>query len=277
MMRMIKLYDMKKLLKTNKFSKSGIAFIAFAILLASCVPQKKMLYLKDAEMAAANLSKEYVNERTVNYKIQPGDNLYIRALNVIDDRVAAAINGEVTNRSTYMSSDASIYLQSYNVDEQGCIELPLVGKVEVKNLTVDEAKSKLQSLFDKYLNQTTLIVKLSNFNITMLGEVTRPGMYKVYQSQINLFEAVSLAGNMTSFAKRDEVKIIRQTDNGSEIITVDMGQADILSSDYYYLKPNDIIYVEPMAAKQWGFTSFPYSTVIAIVTLAATLFNIFRK
>ena len=102
-------------------------------------------------------------------------------------------------------------------------------------------------------------------------------MYKVSQSQINLFEAMALAGNMTNFAKKSDVKIIRQTDNGSEILTVDMGQADILSSPYYYLKPNDIIYVEPLKIKQWGFTTFPYSTVFSILSLAATLYVAFRR
>jgi len=102
-------------------------------------------------------------------------------------------------------------------------------------------------------------------------------MYKVYQSQINLFEAVALAGNMTNFAKKDNVKIVRQTDNGSKIVTVNMGDADILSSPYYYLKPNDIIYVEPLKIKQWGFTTFPYSTVISIISLAVTLYLAIRK
>jgi polysaccharide export outer membrane protein len=73
------------------------------------------------------------------------------------------------------------------------------------------------------------------------------------------------------------VKIIRQTNNGSEIITVDMGQADILSSPYYYLKPNDIIYIEPLKIKQWGFTSFPYSTVISVVSLAVTLITLYTR
>jgi polysaccharide export outer membrane protein len=121
------------------------------------------------------------------------------------------------------------------------------------------------------------VVKLSNFNLTVLGEVNRPGMYKVYQSQINLFEAVALAGNMTNFAKNSEVRIVRQTDNGSEIVTVDMGSADILTSPYYYLKPNDIIYVEPLKIKQWGFTTFPYSTLLSVISLAATMYAIFRK
>ena len=155
--------------------------------------------------------------------------------------------------------------------------MPLIGKTELRNLTVDEAKDRLQTELDKYVNQTTIIVKLSNFNLTVLGEVSRPGMYRVYQSQINLFEAISMAGNMTNFAKNNEVKIIRQTDNGSEIATVDMGVADILSSPYYYLKPNDIVYVEPLKIKQWGFTTFPYSTVLSIITLGITMFSMFRK
>jgi polysaccharide export outer membrane protein len=163
------------------------------------------------------------------------------------------------------------------LDEEGCIEMPLTGKIEVKNLTIDQAKAKLQTELDKFVNQTTIIVKLSNFNLTVLGEVTRPGMYKVYQSQINLFEAISMAGNMTNFAKNSEVRIIRQTDNGSEVITVDMGQADILSSPYYYLKPNDIIYVEPLKIKQWGFTAFPYSTVISVISLGVTLVTLVRS
>jgi polysaccharide export outer membrane protein len=258
----------------NKLLKMGMIAVLSAVIFASCVPQKKMLYLKEAEMAAENLSKEYVNDRSINYKLQPGDNLYIHVINTIDERSAASINGDVRG---YLSSDANIYLQTTTIDEDGCVEMPLVGKIEVKNLTVDEAKDRLQMAINTYINGSMLVVKLASFNLTLLGEVSRPGMYKVYQSQINLFEAVSLAGNMTNFAKKSEVKIIRQTDNGSEIITVDMGKADILSSPYYYLKPNDIVYVEPLKIKQWGFTTFPYSTVFSIVTLGVTLYSIFRK
>ena len=260
----------------NRLLKVGLVAMLFAVAFASCVPQKKMLYLKEAQMAAENISKEYVNDRTVDYKLQPGDNLYIRFLNTIDQNSAAALAGENSARN-YMSSEASIYLQSYTLDEDGYIEMPLTGKINLKNMTVDQAKEKLQEEVSKFVNQTTLIVKLSNFNLTVLGEVSKPGMYKVYQSQINLFEAIALAGNMTNFAQKDNVKIVRQTNNGSEIITVDMGQADILSSPYYYLKPNDIIYIEPLKIKQWGFTSFPYSTVISVVSLAVTLITLYTR
>ncbi len=257
----------------NKLLKIGLIAALLAVVFASCVPQKKMLYLKNAEMAAENISKEYVNDRAIDYKLQPGDNLYIHVVNTIDERSAASINGDVRG---YLSSDANIYLQTTTIDKEGCVEMPLVGKVEVKNLTVDEAKNKLQTAINTYINGSMLVVKLASFNLTLLGEVSKPGMYKVYQSQINLFEAMSLAGNMTNFAKKSEVKIIRQTDNGSEIVTVDMGQADILSSPYYYLKPNDIVYVEPLRIKQWGFTTFPYSTVFSIITLGVTLYSIIK-
>ena len=257
----------------NKITKLGLAAVVLAVLFASCVPQKKMLYLKEAQMLSETQSVNYVNERSIDYKLQPGDNLYIRFVNIVDQGGTSSLNGEFSRTSAY---DASIYLQCYTIDEEGFIELPLIGKMEVRNLTVDEAKALLQTERDKYINQTTIIVKLSNFNLTVLGEVKNPGMYKVYQSQINLFEAMALAGNMTNFAKNSAVKIIRQTDNGSEIVTVDMGSADILSSPYYYLKPNDIVYVEPMKIKQWGFTAFPYATVFSIISLLVTAYALFR-
>ena len=260
----------------NKITKLGLTALLMAMLFASCVPQKKMLYLKEAQMLNETQSVNYVNERSIDYKLQPGDNLYIRFVNIVDERSAALLSGNLGSTSQNLGSEPSIYLQSYTIDEEGFIELPLMGKIEVRNLTIDEAKAIMQTELDKYISQTTLIVKLSNFNLTVLGEVNKPGMFKIYQQQINLFEAISLAGNMTDFAKNDKVKIIRQTDNGSEIVTVDMGSADILSSPYYYLKPNDIVYVEPRKIKQWGFSAFPYSTVFSILSLLVTAYLLFR-
>lgn len=239
-----------------------------AVVLSSCVPQKKMLLLKEMQMATENTSIEYQNERTLDYKIQPGDNLFIRATSIIDEKNSVLLNGDA--RGNYLTSDASIYLNSYTVNKDGFIDYPLTGLVEVKNLTVEEAKEKLQNVLSKYVKETSLMVKLSNFDLTIIGEVTHPGKFKIYQSEIGILEALALAGNVTNFAKTDNVKLVRRTDNGSEIITLNVGNADILSSPYYYLKPNDILYVEPMKAKQWGFTSFPYSTVLSIISLGIT-------
>lgn len=259
------------------FSIQKIFLLAIigALAFSSCVPQKKMLLLKDMEMASESTSVEYQNERTLSYKIKPGDNLYIRATSIIDEKSSGSLNGDT--RSNSMNSDASIYLNSYTVNKDGFIDFPLTGLVEVKNLTVEQAKDKLQTELSKYVKETALMVKLANFDITIIGEVVRPGKYKVYQSEISILEALALAGNVTNFAKTATVKLVRHTDNGSEIIVLDVGQADILSSPYYYLKPNDIIYVEPLKIKQWGFTTFPYSTVMSIISLGVTLFTLYKN
>lgn len=242
---------------------------------SSCVSHKKMLLLKDLEMINRTTSINYQNERSLNYKIQPGDNLYIRAINIIDEKNSGALNGDGSRN--YMNSEASIYLHSHTVNKEGFIDYPLIGLVEVKNLTVEETKYKLEGLLSKYVKETALMVKLSNFDLTILGEVRKPGKYKVYQSEINLFEALALADNLSSFARTSNVKLIRRTDTGSEVITLDLGKADILSSPYYYLKPNDIIYIEPLKLKRWGFTSFPYSTVFSIFSLGVTIYTLITK
>lgn len=243
--------------------------------LSSCVSHKKLLLLKDMQMMNQTTSIEYQNERSLSYKIQPGDNLYIRAINIIDEKNSGALNGDGARASNYMNSDASIYLNSFTVNKEGCIDYPLIGLVEVKNLTVEQTKYKLEDLVSKYVKETSLMVKLSNFDLTVIGEVQKPGKYRVYQSEINIFEALSLAGNLSNFAKTSNVKLIRHTDKGSEVVTLNIGKADILSSPYYYLKPNDIIYVEPLKLKRWGFSTFPWSTVFSIATLGVTIYSIF--
>jgi len=262
---------MKRLLRSF-----GLLALLGILTFSSCVSHKKLLLLKDMQMMNQTTSVEYQNERSLSYKIQPGDNLYIRAINMLDEKNAGALNGDVS-RSNYMGSDASIYLHSFTVNKEGCIDYPLIGLVEVKNLTVEETKYKLEEQISRYVKETALMVKLSNFDLTIIGEVQKPGKYRVYQSEINLFEALSLAGNLSNFAKTNNVKLIRQTSNGSQVITLNIGDADILSSPYYYLKPNDIIYVEPLKLKRWGFSTFPYSTLFSIATLGITVYNIFIK
>ena len=116
-------------------------------------------------------------------------------------------------------------------------------------------------------------VKLGLFNLTILGEVYKPGLYQVYQSDINIFQAIALAGNATDYANKSNVKIVHQTPNGSKVTKVNLNDADILSSPEFYLKPNDIIYIEPLKMKQYGFTSIPYGTIISAISLLVTCFT----
>ena len=151
--------------------------------------------------------------------------------------------------------------------------MPFAGNIYVKDLTVDEIQEKVQDIINEYLKETIVYVKLGVFNLTILGEVARPGQYQIYQSDINLFQAIALAGNATDFANKANIKIVHQTPKGSQIVRVNLNDADILSSPDYYLKPNDIIYVEPLKTKQFGFTSVPYGTIISAISLLVTCFT----
>ena len=255
---------------------TAVVVMAF---MTSCVSQKKILYLQKEQMSDSVTSIDYQNKRSFDYKVQPGDNLYIR-VSSMDKNFSEFFNTSgdrtsYTGTSSNSSGNAGIYLNGFNVSDEGTIDFPYAGKIYVKDLTIDEIQQKIQNIIGEYQKETIVYVKLGLFNLTILGEVARPGQYQVYQSDINLFQAMALAGNATDFANKKNVKIIHQTTEGSQIVRVNLNDADILANPQYYLKPNDIIYVEPLAIKRYGFTSIPYSTIFAAASLLITVLTFF--
>lgn len=260
----------------------SVLFAAVVVMsvLTSCVSQKRILYLQNEQMSDSIASIEYQNKRSFDYKVQPGDNLYIRIASM-DKNFSEFFNtngssGQVySGTSQFSSGNASIYLNGFSVNDEGLIDFPYAGKIYVKDLTIDEIQQKIQSIIGEYQKSTVVYVKLGMFNLTILGEVARPGQYQVYQSDINLFQALAMAGNATDFANKKNVKIIHQTTEGSQIVRVNINNADILENPQYYLKPNDIIYVEPMGVKRYGFATMPYSTIFSAASLLVTFLTFF--
>ena len=267
---------MKKLL----FKAVVITAVVVMTIMTSCVSQKKILYLQHEQMIDSITSIEYQNKRSFDYKVQPGDNLYIR-VSSMDKNFSEFFNtGSTANigsmGSTQNSSgNAGIYLNGFNVSDEGTIDFPYAGKIYVKDLTIDEIQQKIQNIIGEYQKETIVYVKLGLFNLTILGEVTRPGQYQVYQSDINVFQAIALAGNATDFANKKNIKIIHQTTEGSQIVRVNLNDANILENPQFYLKPNDIIYVEPLGLKRYGFTTRPYSTIFSAASLLITVLTFF--
>ena len=261
----------------NRHLHSGRYVIQIGLILlifASCVPQKKIKYLQTLQ--EQDTTNAYVNRRPLDYKIQPNDNLYIRIFS-LDEKTFMFFN-KVSGTASYndYANDASIYLNSYSVDREGNIDFPIVGRILVKDLTVEQVKDVLQNNVDEYLTETMVVVKMVNFNITILGEVRRPGQLKIYQDEINIFEALSMAGDLTDFANRKKVALVRQTTKGSKVIYLDLNNANIMSSEYYYMMPNDIIYAAPLGIKQWGFAAFPYALIFSAISTALLLINYFK-
>ena len=240
------------------------------LFLASCVPQKKIIYLQD--IPKDDSTTAFVNERSLSYKVQPGDNLYIK-ISSLEEKSTTYFN-EISGSS---SGGSNLYLNSYLVNDTGYFHFPSLGYIYVKDLTAEEIQLKLEKRLTEYLVNPLVIVRLASFRITLLGEFKNPGKYDVYQSTINIFEAVSLGGDMTDFAKRDKIAIIRQTSNGSELIRINLNDKRILESDYYYLLPNDIVYAEPVKAKQFVSTNFPYGMIFSVLSTVLLLYVFFSN
>jgi polysaccharide biosynthesis/export protein len=242
------------------------------LFLSSCVTQKQVRYLQAA--SKTDTTSVFRNQKPLDYRVQPGDNLYI-SISSLSEKANEVFNQR--NNSNYgTTGNASLYLDSYSVNKAGLITFPVLGQLYVKDLTIENIKDSLQNRINQYLKETIVIVKLVNFNVTVLGEVNSPGQYQIYQDAITIFDGISLAGDMTDFANRSKVALVRQTETGSKVYYIDLNSAGILSSPYYFLKPNDMIYVAPLKVKTYGFATFPYALVFSSISLILSLLIFFN-
>jgi polysaccharide biosynthesis/export protein len=251
-----------------------ILFLTGIILLffSSCVTQKQVKYLQKKQRA--DTTHYYNNRKTLDYRIKQHDNLYIRIF-TMDEKSNEFLNQSKKENNFY---DISLYLDSYVVNDSGYIDFPMIGNIYVKDLRADQAKNVIQSLVREYLKDAQVTVKLVNFNVTILGEVKSPGKKPVYQDKINIFEAISQAGDLSEFANRSKVALIRQTKEGSRVVYLDLNSIEILRSEYFYLEPNDILYFAPLRIKRWGFgEAFPWAFIFSTISFALVLITYFKK
>lgn len=257
------------------YFKIGLMALLFAVTISSCVPLKRIEYLQQEVDKHGQPQDKFVNKNPDTYRVRPGDNLYIK----VNSALASSGNlfqEEDLSRSSNYYNDAGIYLNSYLVSDSGFIDFPFVGKIYLKDLTLDQSKDLIASIVNDYIKETTVIVRLAMFKISALGEVNRPGSVNVYQNNLNIFEAISMAGDLTTFAKRDKVYIVRQTPEGSKINTLNLNDVNILSSEFYYIQPDDIIYVPPVKGKNFAFVNFPYALVLTTISTTLLLINYFK-
>jgi polysaccharide export outer membrane protein len=187
----------------------------------------------------------------------------------MDEKAYSFFNGESSSNIVY---EQSAYLYSYEVSDSGFVTIPVIGKVYVSGLTVYQIKDTIQKSIDQYLKGATIIVKLTNFKITVLGEVNHPGTFKTYDNSINVLEAIGLAGDLTTYGNRQKIMIIRQNEN-NKVYFIDITDRKIIYSNEFYLLPNDIIYVDALKAKAYGFNVFPFATLLSGITTLILLFN----
>jgi len=243
------------------------------LVLAACVSQRQLPYLQGPGYS----TKQAVlvdNERQA-YHIQTGDVLSIRV-----QSVQPALNDlfSMSAGQNILSGDpGNLFVVGYSVDATGGITLPTVGRIKVLGLTVEETQQLVQREVGRFMREANVIVKLTSFKITILGEVRAPGRYFVFNSQATVLEALGLAGDLTEFGNRTNVKLVRQTVKGSEVVLLDLTDPNLLRSKYYYLLPNDALYVEPLRARNsrgnasnLGLVFAGLSTIILLLSFIKT-------
>ncbi|MDR3062296.1 MAG: polysaccharide biosynthesis/export family protein [Dysgonamonadaceae bacterium] len=238
----------------NKYKNLGLVIVVTAGIFSSCSSYKKVPYLEQPEALRESNFPVYIKNMTVKY--QPEDILSITVNSSREPAIASAFNLPVqpsatTYDGTTENLSQGLGRQTYLVNSAGEIDFPVLGTIRVAGMNRSELEAYLKKELKQYIKEDPVItIRLMNYRVSVLGEVTRPGQYSVSRDKINVLEALSLAGDMTIYGKRDNVTLMRETPDGEiKVVRLDLNSTEVLSSPYFYLQQNDVIYVEPNKAK----------------------------
>lgn len=258
---------MKRLEKN--LSQMLVYGVVVVVFLGSCVSQKNVKMIQ--EHVNKEMTTEFMGAKASTYRIQPGDHLYIR-VNSIDPKTSKFFQTDFP----YLMNSTYQYLNTHVVDQSGYISFSFIEKMQVVGSTVQELNQKIQTKLDEYFKDATIFVKLVNYQVGILGEVQNPGNYTIEQDQINIFQALGLAGSITSYGNLKEVKLIRQTQTGSSVYVLDLTSNRVMESPYFYLMPNDVLYIEPRSTKSWVYERFPYQTLAYMFSIIILGYGVFK-
>ncbi|NEM99171.1 polysaccharide biosynthesis/export family protein [Pontibacter burrus] len=245
-------------------------FLFFLVFISSCISKKELVYMQNGNLKTATPTT--FNTNIPDYKLQINDVLSVKVLSA--ERELSEIYNIISPTNGFgVAEPGSLYLSGYSVDSEGNINLPNVGKLKVSGLTTTQAQQLIQRSLNEYLTGATVVVKLISFKISVLGDVQKPGYYYVYNEQASLLEGLALAGDLNYTASRQNIKLIRQTPNGSEVILLDLRDPGLVQSPYYYLLPNDVLYVEPRTSFVKRDNLVVVTTILSVVSTAALFLN----
>ena len=239
----------------------------------SCKPSKNITYFSDLPD-----SVKIYTTKTVTFKnsvIKPDDLLFvnIQTLDPEANSLFAASNTPISSVGANSLSLAGNQISTgHLVDKDGRIDLPVIGKVKVGGYTTQQARDTLETLVEKYYTSSTVDVRYNNFKITVIGEVNRPSTFTVPNEEVILLDALGVAGDLTIYGKRDNILLIRKdTGDVKQLIRLNLNSKDLINSPYYFLRQNDVIYVEPDKSKAIQLDAYRTRNITIAVSLISLL------
>jgi len=247
--------------------KFYLFFIIGMLAFSSCVNLKNTELLQ--KKSIVNLEQEISNERSSVYKINSGDHLFIKVSST-DEQTSDFFKSDLPElmNPTYM------FLNSHKVNKDGYINYAFVDSIYVEGHTVEKARDEIDEALSEYFKDVNVFVKLVNIQITVLGEVSNPGTYTIDSEEITLLQALGHAGGINEFGNAQQVMLVRKTTNGSEIEYIDLTDNGLLQSEYYYLLPDDVLYVSTRKSKPFVFSKFPYSMFFSLLATGMAIFSL---
>jgi polysaccharide export outer membrane protein len=252
-----------------------ILFFVSLVLMFSCRSSKDLIYMRDS--ASNEISRGLPPE----YILKPGDILYV-SIKSINPEVNALFNPESnmersSGESNRYSTPSGAYLYGYELDQDGNVKLPMIGKIKVSDVSLDKLDEVVQKKADEYLKDAIVKVKLLNFRITVAGEVKNPGTYFNYNNSITVLEALALASGNTDFASIKKVMVIRLVPEGKKTYMIDLSSKKAYLSDAFYLQPDDYVIVQPAKNKNFQLNSQAYSLVFSSLSMLLAVMGFVLK
>lgn len=252
--------------------------LAFSLLLSSCVTNKKYVYLQKDDVNDKDLPKDTIvrtyDLQNYEYKIQPEDNISVRFESLTPEEYDIFNrNGGGGGQQNQQLNVGNAILIGELVDPQGEITYPVIGKVKVAGMTVYEAQTKLQQIADQYLESPVVKVRLINFRFTILGEARHEGTVVLANNRVNYIEAIGLAGGLTDFADKRNLKLIRQVNGKAQVHYLDVLDEKFINSPEYFVHQNDILIVPALRQRPYQ-TYFGRNLSLVISSLSLLLITI---
>lgn len=239
------------------FIRSNVLIGLLTVLLFSCTPQRKLVYLQGDPAVLQDSS-------VFTMTVQPGDILLIQ-LNTVNPEAFPAIG--LLSANIEGNDTRSAYEKGIVVDVNGKLSLPYIGELHVSGFTIPQVRDSITLRFKQYIDEPVVVVKKISFKITLLGEFNRPGLYYVPNEQITLLEALALAGDLNNYADRTCLRIIRRSGSGSIEIPIDLTSKTAVTGSTKFILPDDVIYAQPTRKK--AFTAITPATAVITSLLTA--------
>lgn len=255
-------------------------FVLFLLILcvSACIPVRKEIFLKTEDHPkdpVLDVVTATYQPQNYEYQLSTNDVISIKVASVTPSEFDI-INTQ-TDRNLTGFSNRDPLLSGFRVEEDGSVFLPIIGKVQVAGLNIPEAREKIEEIVSDYLESPTVDIKLLSFTFTMLGEVQDEGLYTTYNPKFSILDAVGSAGGLSDFGDGSRVKLVRYEGEILQVAYVDLMDEDLLSSPYFYLRPNDVVTVPPLRAKNWrNSTSSNVALILSAFTAVGIFLNVFN-